>query len=195
MAAPQPSRLELVSLFDAKERARVTALERRAGCDSTMGIRLTGHVLEAGLIAPERAVSGFWPLPGEIDIRPLLLTLVGRGHPVGLPMTPRRGEKLSFYRWWPGAQLHAGRFGTSHPEGPELVPEVLLVPLLAFDRTGRRLGYGAGYYDRTLAALPGVPTIGCAFAAQEVAEVPAGSGDVSLDAVATECGVTAGKAR
>ena len=70
-----------------------------------------------------------------------------------------------------------------------MLPDLLLVPLLAFDRSGRRLGYGGGYYDRTLAALPGRRTVGCAFAAQEVAEVPAGPLDARLDVVATECGV------
>jgi 5-formyltetrahydrofolate cyclo-ligase len=70
-----------------------------------------------------------------------------------------------------------------------LAPDFLLVPLLAFDRAGRRLGYGAGYYDRTLAALPGRPAIGCAYAVQEVEAVPAGPQDARLDAVATERGV------
>ena len=82
-----------------------------------------------------------------------------------------------------------GRFGTAVPTGAAMVPTLLLVPLLAFDRRGNRLGYGAGYYDRTLAALPGVRTLGCAFGAQELDSVPVGPHDVKLDAVATECGV------
>ena len=80
----------------------------------------------------------------------------------------------------------AERFGTLRPDGPEIVPDLLFVPLLAFDRRGRRLGYGGGYYDRTLAALPGAIAVGCAFAAQEMDEVPAGPHDIALDAVATE---------
>lgn len=76
------------------------------------------------------------------------------------------------------------------PVGEPGVPDMLLVPLLAWDGQGRRLGYGGGYYDRTLAALPGCRTIGCAYAAQQVAEVPAGPHDRPLDAVATEEGLT-----
>ena len=81
------------------------------------------------------------------------------------------------------------RFGTLRSTGRVLVPDWLLVPLLAFDRAGRRLGYGGGYYDRTLAALPGAVAVGCAWMAQEMAEVPAERLDARLDAIATESGV------
>ena len=80
-------------------------------------------------------------------------------------------------------------FGTVRPEGEPVSPDVLLIPLLAFDRAGHRLGYGGGFYDRTLAALSRRRTIGCAFAAQEAPEVPAGPDDVLLPRVATEAGI------
>ena len=131
-------------------------------------------------------VSGFWPLGGEIDIRPLLERLHARGHPIVLPATPPRGQPLSFHRWTPGSAMRRERFGTLAPEGEPMRPDWLFVPLLAFDRRGHRLGYGGGYYDRTLAGLPGAVAIGCAFAAQEVAEVPTGAHDMRLAAVATE---------
>ena len=83
----------------------------------------------------------------------------------------------------------AERFGTMRPEGAVGVPDVLLVPLLAFDARCNRLGYGGGYYDRTIALLPGVRTIGCAFAVQQVDAVPVLPHDRSLDAVVTERGV------
>ena len=134
-------------------------------------------------------VAGFWPLPGEIDIRPVLTALHGRGHPIVLPETPPRGQPLVFRRWAPGDALLPGRFGTQHPEGDPADPEWLLVPLLAFDSAGNRLGYGAGYYDRTLAGLPGRVAVGCAFAAQQVAAVPVDHTDAQLDAIATERGV------
>ncbi len=183
MAAPHNS---LPDLIEAKRVARAEAIAARTGCDPALGGRLARHVLRE-LSPPAGAiVSGFWPMDGEIDIRPLLETLHGRGHAVLLPETPKRGSPLFFRRWHPGTEMVREKFGTYRSTGEVMTPDVLFVPLLAFDRRGRRLGYGGGYYDRTLAGLPGVIAIGCAFAAQEVAEVPAGRGDVLLDAVATE---------
>ena len=125
----------------------------------------------------------------EIDIRPLLVALHGRGHRVALPVTPPRGNPLVFRRWSPGMEMVREKFGTWRPTGEELAPDWLLVPLLAFDRHRRRLGYGGGYYDRTLAGLPNAVAIGCAYAAQEVEAVPAGPHDMLLTAIATETGV------
>ncbi len=177
-------------LAAAKQQARAAALAARAGSHpADAGERLAAHVL-AGFVLPRGTpVAGFWPMPDEIDIRPLLTALHVRGHPILLPETPPRGRPLLFRRWEPGAAMVAERFGTLRPAGPRGMPEVLLVPLLAFDRAGYRLGYGGGYYDRTLAALTGALAIGCAFAAQEVEAVPVGPHDVRLDAVATERGV------
>ena len=134
-------------------------------------------------------VAGFWPLDGEIDIRPLLEALHARGNSVVLPETPRRGEPLVFRLWYPAMEMVRERFGTFRPTGEAMTPEILFVPLLAFDRAGRRLGYGGGFYDRTLARLPGARAIGCAFAAQEMDEVPTGPEDFRLHAIATERGV------
>ncbi|WP_242481941.1 5-formyltetrahydrofolate cyclo-ligase [Paracraurococcus ruber] len=173
-----------------KAEARRLALARREGCDPALGAQLAAHVLRDWLPPAGAVVAGFWPMGPEIDIRPLLLALQDRGHPVVLPVTPKRGQPLTFRRWRPGEPLARGRFGTQHPAaGETLAPEFLLVPLLAFDRAGRRLGYGAGYYDRTLAGLPGAATLGCAYACQEVPEVPAGPEDVALQAIATEAGI------
>jgi 5-formyltetrahydrofolate cyclo-ligase len=147
------------------------------------------RVLQDAMPPADAVVAGFWPLVGEIDIRPLLHALAERGHPVLLPITPKRGLPLDFRRWRPGDAMATGRFDTQVPTGETMVPTFLLVPLLAFDRRGHRLGYGAGYYDRTLAGLPGVPTLGCAFAAQEMDRVPVGPEDVPLAAIATERGI------
>ena len=182
MAAPH--------LITLKKAAREAASFARLGGDSAWGMRLAGHVLWRCPPPPGSDVAGFWPLPGEVDLRPLLLALAGRGHRILLPETTPRGECLRFRRWRPGAALVPGRWGTLHPEGEEAEPDFVLVPLLAWDGAGRRLGYGGGYYDRTLAALPGRLRLGCAFACQRVEEVPAGPGDALLDAVATEQGVT-----
>ena len=161
----------------------------RASQDPALGLHLTGHVLAAWRFRPATVIAGFWPLPGEIDIRPLLLALAGKGHPLALPITPRRGNPLTFARWRPGDALTPERFGTVRPIGEALVPDLLFVPLLAFDAQCRRLGYGGGFYDRTLAGLPGHIAIGCAFAAQQVDCVVAGGHDMRLNAVATEHGL------
>jgi 5-formyltetrahydrofolate cyclo-ligase len=139
---------------------------------------------------PGALVAGFWPMGDEIDIRPLLRHLSEAGHALALPVTPPRGQPLSFRRWHPGDALIPGRFGTSIPAdtAETVTPDALLVPLLAFDATGRRLGYGGGYYDRTLALLPGAWALGVAFAGQQVALVPAGAFDVPLHGIATEAG-------
>ncbi|MEO9190437.1 MAG: 5-formyltetrahydrofolate cyclo-ligase [Acetobacteraceae bacterium] len=180
-------------LIAAKRVARERALALRSGFDPSLGERLGAHVLRACPPPPGATVSGFWPMGEEIDIRPLLVMLHARGHPVVLPVTGKRGERLVFRLWQPGEALIAERFGTFRSSGEVREPDFLLVPLLAFDRKGHRLGYGAGYYDRTLAALPDAFALGCAYAAQEVGRVPAGARDMRLDAVATEDGVIACK--
>jgi 5-formyltetrahydrofolate cyclo-ligase len=168
-------------------RAEMTGL--RAGWDPNVGTILAAHVLAACIVPPGAVVAGFWPMAGEIDIRPLLEALHERRHRICLPETPKMGLPLIFRAWTPGADMVAGRFGTYHPLGEIIRPDLLLVPLLAFDAQGNRLGYGGGYYDRSLAELPNAFRLGCAFAAQEVSEVPAADTDLPLHAVATEAGI------
>ena len=180
MAAPHP-------LAKAALRQRMIAL--RQGAPPGHGTRLAGHVLARCPPPPRLTVAGYWPMGDEIDIRPLLLALLARGNPVALPETPPRGQPLVFRLWRPGTPMLPERFGTARPAGPVVTPGLLLVPLLAFDASCRRLGYGGGYYDRTIAALPGVRTIGCAHALQQADAVPTLPHDARLDAVATERGV------
>lgn len=179
-----------VTPIDAlKQAAREAALARRAGCDPALGVQLARHVLATCPPPQGAAVSGFWPMGAEIDIRPLLWALHARGHPILLPETPKRGNPLIFRIWRPGMAMVPERFGTHRPTGPIATPDWLLIPLLAFDRTGNRLGYGGGFYDRTLATLPGARAIGCAFAAQELDQVPTTEHDARLAAIATEFGI------
>jgi 5-formyltetrahydrofolate cyclo-ligase len=130
-----------------------------------------------------------------MDVRPLLGQIHHAGHPIGLPVVKGKGQPLLFRRWSPGAPLVQGSFKVMTPaEGaPEIEPQVLLVPLLAFDRAGFRLGYGGGFYDRTLEkrrheAHSGHPlvAIGIGFAAQEAESLPLGPFDQPLDWIVTE---------
>ncbi len=152
-------------------------LRRRAGFPPA--------ALHPGAALEGRCIAGYWPIRGEIDPRPLLLAL---GRPIALPVTGPRGTALTFRLWRPGDALAPGPFGLSEPTGLPAAPDVLLVPLLAYDASGNRLGYGGGYYDRTIAAT-GALAIGAAYAGQEVAAVPAGPDDRPLAGVVTETGL------
>ena len=153
--------------------------------------RLTGNLLDADAVPDGVAVSGFWPIGSEIDSRPLLLALAARGHVVALPVVVGRDRSLIFRAWREGDAMAEGPYGIREPleSAPEVVPQVLLVPLLAFDRAGYRLGYGGGFYDRSLAGLraQGAATaIGAAWAGQEVPAVPHDDHDQPLDWMLSE---------
>lgn len=160
--------------------------EARAGAAATLATTALPFAV-AG-----RVVSGFWPIRSEIDPRPLMARLEREGALLALPRVD--AGRLSFRRWRTGEALVAGGFGTSVP-GPEaevVDPDVLLVPLAAFDRRGGRIGYGKGHYDTALAALAtrkAFHTLGLAFAIQEVEAVPEEAHDRRLDAVLTEGGL------
>jgi len=136
------------------------------------------------------ALSGYLPIRSEIDPRPAMAAHPG---PVGVPVIEGPGRPLLFRRWTPLAVLVPGPFGALVPEsGAPLVPRVLIVPLLAWDDAGYRLGYGGGFYDRTLAGLRAtgpVMAVGLAYAAQRVEAVPRDGFDQRLDALVTEDGV------
>ena len=142
-------------------------------------------------ITPGTIVSGFMPLKSEINPLPLMRKLAGQGARLALPVVAGRGKPLIMREWVFGEPLVAGVWGIREPKPEAAVvdPDILLVPLLAFDRAGHRIGYGAGYYDLTLAQLRArkpLIAVGLAFAAQEVAAVPATPRDARLDLVLTE---------
>jgi 5-formyltetrahydrofolate cyclo-ligase len=142
-------------------------------------------------IAPGIIVSGYSPIRNEIDPVPLMRQLAERGAHLALPAVMARGKSLAFRAWSPSDRLMLGPLGILEPSpaATELIPDIMLVPLAAFDRLGHRIGYGAGHYDFTLAHLrkvKPVTAIGLAFAAQEIEAVPALSHDVPLDYVLTE---------
>jgi 5-formyltetrahydrofolate cyclo-ligase len=134
-------------------------------------------------------ISFYMPMRSEIDPRPAMVRAVLRG-PVLLPVT-QKGRPLIFRRWQPGTPMLRDSYCVEYPADAQdtAVPEVLVVPLLAFDKVGHRLGYGGGYYDRTLAKLRDegpVTAIGFAFAAQEIDRLPPEPFDQRLDGVVTE---------
>jgi 5-formyltetrahydrofolate cyclo-ligase len=142
-------------------------------------------------IKPGAVVAGYSAIRSEIDPMPLMRALAARGAQLALPVISARGQSLRFRAWFPGDRLQQGPLGILEPSpaAAEVVPGIVLVPLAAFDRSGHRIGYGAGHYDRTLAQLhksKGFAAIGLAFAAQEVKTVPALQHDVALDYVLTE---------
>jgi len=142
-------------------------------------------------VTPGTIVSGFMPLKSEINPLPLMRKLAGQGARLALPVVVGRGKPLVMREWVFGEPLVAGVWGIREPKPEAAVvdPDILLVPLLAFDRAGHRIGYGAGYYDLTLAQLRArkpVIAAGLAFAAQEVATIPATPRDARLDLVLTE---------
>jgi 5-formyltetrahydrofolate cyclo-ligase len=175
---------------------REDALARRAvlrAATPDAAQRMARNFVDLIPIAPGAVVSAFVAIGEEADPAPLIELLRGKGHPIALPRVVRKGEKLAFHLYEPGAKLIPGVFGLSQPgkDWPEAVPDVLIVPLLAFDARGMRLGYGGGFYDRTLTDLRAsrnVLAVGFAFAGQEVADVPHRDGDEPLDWVVTETG-------
>jgi 5-formyltetrahydrofolate cyclo-ligase len=156
-------------------------------------IALVSHGDGAITFKPGTVVSGFLPIRSEADIRPLMEALEERGARICLPVVIDR-ETIVFRAFHPQAELVKGSFGTSGPgpDAEELDPEIMLVPLAAFDARGHRIGYGGGYYDRAIERLrqKGVNPrlIGIAFDCQEVASVPDEPHDMQLDAVLTESG-------
>lgn len=145
-------------------------------------------------VPPDTEVAGYMPIGSEADPRALLFALEGAGAAVSLPVTLAAGAPLLFRRWRTGERLIEGRYGIPEPqEEAEIArPSLFLVPLLAFDARGTRLGYGAGHYDATLKAARRaglVLAVGIAYAGQEAAHLPREAHDEALDAVATEQGV------
>jgi 5-formyltetrahydrofolate cyclo-ligase len=186
-----------------KQRLRAAARKIRATAQSADSESLAAEQVATHFMATfsmhvtsgsGAVVAGYWPLGSEMDVRPLMLRLAAAGVEIALPVTRAADRPLEFRRWRPGDGLEMGAHGVSQPkpDAPAVIPTVLLVPLLAFDTAGWRLGYGAGYYDRTLAGLRGrlldarPLAIGIAYAAQEMADLPRHAGDQRLDGIVTE---------
>jgi 5-formyltetrahydrofolate cyclo-ligase len=190
MSDDTPSPLQL------KAALRRAALARREELPPDQRQAAGLVVAERGLpieVVPGAIVSGFSPMKSEISPLPLLRRLADAGLSLALPVVTGRGQPLVMRAWSFGTPLVSGVWGIREPpaDAPELYPDILIVPLLAFDRRGYRLGYGGGYYDRTIARLrtmKPVTAVGIAFSAQQIEDVPITPRDERLDLVLTEAG-------
>jgi 5-formyltetrahydrofolate cyclo-ligase len=178
----------------SKASLRAAALAKRDALSDKQRAAAAQAIAARGLpvdIPPGIVVSGYAPIRSEIDPAPLMRMLAAKGARLALPAVTARGKSLVFRAWSPDDRLLLGPLGILEPSpaATELIPDIMLVPLAAFDRRGHRIGYGAGHYDHTLAHLrkvKAITAIGIAFAAQEIGSVPALAHDVALDYVLTE---------
>jgi 5-formyltetrahydrofolate cyclo-ligase len=177
-----------------KANLRTAALAKRDALSDAERAAAAATIAARGLpfpLAPGTVVSGYQPIRNEIDPTPLMRAIATQGARLALPTVTARGQSLIFRSWSPGDRLVLGALGIPEPSpaAAEVTPDVMLVPLAAFDRTGHRIGYGAGYYDHTFAHLHKIKAVlgvGLAFAVQEIRSVPALPHDVALDFVLTE---------
>lgn len=182
----------MTGLEDQKAAARKAAFARRKAAHDAGGVGRAAHLSE--VLAGYRGVpvSGYMPIRTEISPLPAMEEAAAHG-PVGVPVILGAGRPLVFSRWEPGCALKEGPFGAMIPEVDDFFePEILIVPLVAFDRRGGRLGYGGGFYDRTLEKLRATRAtlaIGFAYAAQEADDLPLEATDQPLDMIVTEQGI------
>ena len=190
-----------IDLDEEKAELRLvqTAIRNAASIDADAVAQLMAEqatdIRDAFHLKDGAIVAGYWPIKTELDPRPLMTALRGIGLNTSLPATPTPGAPLIFHEWQDGDDVIAGMYGTSEPvsSAPVCYPELLLVPMLAFDDEGFRLGYGGGFYDRSLEELRAmggaVYALGIAYDAQRVDEVPIGAHDAQLDGVLTGSGL------
>jgi 5-formyltetrahydrofolate cyclo-ligase len=165
-------------------RNSLTDAQRRASADVIMQ-----RLRETELLGPNERIGFYWPMPGEIDLRPLMSTLVETGVVVALPVITAKDQPLEFWRWRPDEALsESGPWGIPAPARRDLVDvSVLLVPMLGFDEQGHRLGHGGGYYDRTLAHLdPRPAAVGVAYSASRLRSIYPQAHDIPMDQIVTD---------
>jgi len=184
------------AIEDAKAALRSRARAQRAAIPATVSgsaADLAAALFLAEVpLRPNEVVAGYWPIREELDCKPLLVKLVDSHQPVCLPVVQGPNLPLDFRLWEEGAALYPSGFGTLAPSelAPAVTPDVVVMPLLGFDSRGTRLGYGGGYYDRTLAGMKTRPRlVGYAYSAQELPAIPRAPHDLPLDAIVTERGV------
>lgn len=183
-----------IGVVPTKSELRRAALARRDALDKDAR-RAAAEAIAARplpfVVRPGTVVAGYAPIRSELDPVPLLRRCAAAGALIALPRVARRDAPLAFLAWRPGEPLVPGAFGIGEPapDARVLDPDIVLVPLASFDRAGHRVGYGAGFYDRTLRALRArgvVLSVGIGFSVQEVDAIPASGHDEAVDLVLTE---------
>lgn len=174
-----------------RDKARLARASVAADIRTDAGAIAANAFFNAVTLEPDWIVAGYWPIRDEFDCRPILVRLMDSGQPVCLPVT-EGDQPLTMRLWGNGEALYPSGFGTLAPieTAPVVEPDIVLIPLLGFDSTGTRLGYGKGHYDRTIVRMKKKPQlIGLAFAAQEFPLLPREAHDIPLDAIITEAGI------
>ncbi|WP_255331204.1 5-formyltetrahydrofolate cyclo-ligase [Paracoccus albicereus] len=198
MAGGDPEQARDVARWRQAERLRLRAARQNLSVEARNAVAtaLQAHLLD--LLARcfgdlrDRVFSGYWPIKGEPDLRPVLSDLHHAGVRVALPLVEVKQAPLVFRRWTPDTRMVRGDWNipVPPPEAEVLTPDVALAPFVGWDRKGYRLGYGGGYFDRTLAALDSRPfVIGIGLQAAELGTIYPQPHDIRLDAILTECGV------
>ena len=184
-----------VRIEEAKAALRLKARSGRAAILNSLRAdaakSVAAHFFKSVPLQPSHIVAGYWRIKDEMDCQPILIGLMDTFQPVCLPVVLGDEQPLELRLWEQGTPLYEAGFGTLAPSelAPQVEPDVIIMPLLGFDKRGTRLGYGGGYYDRTLAQLSRKPRlVGIAFAAQELEDIPREPHDVPLDIVITEHG-------
>lgn len=195
LAAPPPFPPELEPAISALDktalRVRLRGLRRRLAAETSGAAERAAQRLPLDRLPPFKVFSVYYPQGSELDPRPLMGRLAAAGGVPALPVTTERTEPMSFRRWDPAHLLAPDAFGIPAPPpiAATVIPDLVVAPVLGFDRQGHRLGQGAGHYDRTLENLRAtrpVFVLGLAYSGQEVAELPAEAHDQPLDAILTE---------
>ena len=185
-----------IDLTAIKAAARKTAFAvRQLAHEEGQGAGETArdHFLASRLHTGAKVISAYRPIRTELDPTPLMVALHRAGHRLCVPVIVGEGQPLEFHEWWPEAPMKPGPFGAEVPDDTHvLLPDLILAPLLCFDARGYRLGYGGGFYDRTLEGLRAtrkVRAYGFAYAAQQIERVPTEPTDQLLDGIVTETGI------
>lgn len=197
--ATDPDQARDVARWRRAERIRLAGLRDALGQAGRVQVsdRIGGHlacVLEAWGVGPGTVLAGYWPISGEPDLRPVLKDLHGAGVTIALPVVERRAAPLIFRRWTPGAKMVRGDWNipVPPPEADPLTPDIALAPCLGWSEGCYRLGWGGGYFDRTL-AVPGPRpvAIGIALSAARLPTIYPQPHDIPLDLIVTDQGVPA----